>query len=181
MTTTSHSISIARRSANLSRQRQRGSFFRSQINKKQIGKAQLSFLRFEPYATLFCLAALYLPPSDPARWPGIAPPWCRQHVLLLYCCRYTAGEGFFNSERSRTTLPIQVLLIFVSDKINTGTAVLLFPSYIQVGGSCAGRGTAEQSADVSLHDGDLPPCRWRPDARNWRKAQLCQLVKCKSF
>ena len=56
----------------------------SLICKTQMGKVQSSFLSVEPFAALYCLTALYLPPPDPARWPGIAPPLYWQHVLNAY-------------------------------------------------------------------------------------------------
>ena len=58
-----------------------------------MGKAQSSFLRVEPFAALFCLSALYLPPPDPARRPGIAPCTVVQAacpfmaMLLVLRCR----------------------------------------------------------------------------------------------
>ena len=64
----------------------------------------------ETFAVLFrALAALFLPKPDPARRPGIAKPQCRQYALICMVIGYAAGtalEGGFNSQRSRTTLPI---------------------------------------------------------------------------
>ena len=45
----------------------------------------------EPFAAFFALSALYLPPPDPARRPGIAQPQYRHHVLIWSCCPYRGG------------------------------------------------------------------------------------------
>ena len=51
-----------------------------------MGNAQSSFLRVEPFAALFCLSAFYLPPPDPAGWPGMAPPqYIRVHQIFFFC------------------------------------------------------------------------------------------------
>ena len=62
-----------------------------------MGKAQSSFLRVEPFAALFRLPALNLPPPNPARWPGDAPPWYRLHVhcplmVMLLVLRWRLGS-----------------------------------------------------------------------------------------
>lgn len=71
-----------------------------------MGKAQLSFLRVEPFAAPLC--SLGIVPPDPAHWPDIAQPRYRQHVQLsMYGnAADTAVECWLNSQRSRTSLPI---------------------------------------------------------------------------
>ena len=84
------------------------------INKTQMGKAQSSFLRVEPFAALSCLSALYSTChhlTQPAAWPStMVQAACPFIVMLLPVLRWRVGSTL---PRSRALLcPIQVLLIF---------------------------------------------------------------------
>ena len=62
-------------------------------------KARRHYLPSKLSLPFLGLSALYLPPPEPARWPGIAKPQYRHHVLIWPLTMHAAGtpvEGGFN-------------------------------------------------------------------------------------